>query len=397
MQALSLLHCFSFSYFPSAFLAVTAPLTVVNLDIVSLSQGEKWQEYEGVAGWLPLFTMLLCLVPVLLAYVDWRLDAVKYSHPNGRGVLMTFRYFRVAVLDFLLVPVMLSTSRLWRCADQKMVESVTWEIQWDYFRGLEADPSVECFGAKYTMLVASTSLLTMAFMGGYLAFHARAAASYSPYPSALDHMKVLATYEIGHVLSLTEEYVNGAWLICSFKHRGRYWRSFSVAFRVLMLAPFCASLSPQLVAAAAWFLCLFYFASAILLRPFRSPSSNLLNAVAAFGLLLNCVMLVFTVQGIRSSFTLPSRSFVYLTAINGLCILVFLGICALFGRGEIWPAYRVLERIPDVVKHVECIKATRATLLRCQSAPLSVAPLHDLETDMRHLRNSLLGLLKKKR
>ena len=187
---------------------------MVNLDIVSLAQGEKWQEYEGVSGWLPMFTLILCFVPLVLHVFDRKLDSVKYSYPRGREVLMKFHSVGAVFLDFLLVPVMLSTSRLWRCADQKMVESVTWEIQWEHFRGLEGDPSVECFGAKYSLFVVLTTLLSLAFVGCYASFQIKVAASYSPYPSALDHAKVLTTYEICHLLELAEDYRNGAWHIC---------------------------------------------------------------------------------------------------------------------------------------------------------------------------------------
>ena len=163
-----------------------------------------------------------------------------------------------------------------------------------------------------------------------------------------------------------------------------------------MLAPFCANLSSQYTAATAWLLCFVYFFSAMLVRPFRSPSSNLLNVVVAFGLLLDCVLLVFTVQGIRTSFTLPSRSFMFLTGINGACVVTVLGICAWFRRREVWPTYIVLEQIPEFAKHISCVRGARVTLLKCQGGPDSTVPLHDLEADMRRLRNSLLSLLKKK-
>ena len=43
-------------------------------------------------------------------------------------------------LQYFQLPVLIATSRLWRCENVTRVVEVTWEIEYAHFRGLKSEP-----------------------------------------------------------------------------------------------------------------------------------------------------------------------------------------------------------------------------------------------------------------
>lgn len=138
------------SYFPSPFLQTTALVTLSTLDLTTLTHylspsAPKWISYHGSNGWSPFYTLVLNMVPFalvwLLRYKNSNIYAKGSPNIGEKRISYMLLKSRIHVfLQYFQLPVLVATSRLWRCENVTRVVEVTWEIEYAHFRGLKSEP-----------------------------------------------------------------------------------------------------------------------------------------------------------------------------------------------------------------------------------------------------------------
>ncbi|GMH87633.1 hypothetical protein TrVE_jg2637 [Triparma verrucosa] len=440
LQLFSLLHTFSVSYFPSPFLQTTALVTLSTLDLTTLTHylspsAPKWISYHGSNGWSPFYTLVLNMVPFtlvwLLRYKNSNIYAKGSPNIGEKRISYMLLKSRIHVfLQYFQLPVLIATSRLWRCENVTRVVEVTWEIEYAHFRGLKSEPSFECAGGGYYFYLSVCSLLCIVSNAYLMRSNYLAISDYDIYNNSLDYEKSCLGCEICKIFELSENWDDGQWLNKIYRFRYRYYDLIKSVVFVLTVLPYCLNSTDlfkylwgsddedflQIMSVVSFFVVVSgYFLLCVNMvgRPFVSPSSNGVNLVFSVCLIVTNGVLLATAQGIRTAFTLPTRSNQQLRFVNGMGLVVAFVMVMFFSglfrkggaRGEGREVEGVLKKIfargrensggnGTFDKFIDAVRNARSTLEKCHASEPSMAPLHHLEDDMRKLRNCLLAQLK---
>ncbi|GMH71581.1 hypothetical protein TL16_g05692 [Triparma laevis f. inornata] len=392
----------SVSYLPSPFLQTTALVTLSTLDLTTLTHflsptAPKWIAYHGSGGWSPFYTFVLNLIPFLMVWFLSYKNSMIYTKGSTSIGLCRSSYMllksRVHVfLQYFQLPVLIATSRLWRCEDVTRVVAVTYEIEYAHFRGLKSEPSFECEGGGYYFYLSVCSLLCILYNAFLVRSNWLVIGDYDVYNNSLDYCKSRLSCEIIKIYALGEGWDDGQWLsnIYKFSDDEDFLNIMSVVFFFVVTSGY------------------FLLCVNIVGRPYILPSSNSLNLVFSVCLIVNNGILFATAQGIRSTFTLPTRSTQQLRFVHGLGLgisVIIVGYYKLVKREE-----REVEGVLKTIianedglkssrnggfgKFLDCVRGARTVLEKCQSTEPSMVPLHWLEEEMRKCRNVLLAQLK---
>ena len=250
---------------------------------------------------------------------------------------------------------------------------------------LSADPAVMCTSNTYLMYTVLSTVLVAPLMLGLPIYMYMLTYDLVVYKFRHDHEKRVQAWEIMYGLGLDDYWLDSqAWIVCSFKRNGVYFRTLLLTMKMVLLLVFIFMRDNLFLQAVVyWLASIAYSLPALRYRPFRLISTNLVLFVLIFTLLCATTAGMMNAAGVQNAAMVASRESYFLWALFSFGVLLIgaIFILSYFVIRDDWPSHLTINRInasnmrPMVIKWINAIAEANYIVYDCLN---SVAEIRDL-------------------